>query len=951
MRWKAPLWVWMSSGFGLLVLAVALAVGAMSYLGTGRLVDRQSARLFDELSGQAAQDVESLFGPAKELLDIAARAGVVQAPDLESRLQSLPLFAALLNAQPAVRSVFLGLETGDHFQLRRYSAAEDASWLQAPAAVRFVVQSLERQGGGARARLLLLDQQLQRVEVRDSPELLDFDPRLRPWYIEAQASDGVIRTAPYRFFSSQRPGITLALRSPIRAGAVLGIDLRIEALSATLGRWRITPHTQIALATASGELLAQPGPYGGPAGELPPALKALLRGLGAARDNGLRTQVIDPTLGEMRVLAQRMPTVAGEPLWLLVAVPGGELMADALHLRDRALLGVALVVLLALPLAYLLSRRLSGDLDALAVAARRLQGFELAGPVEAGSRVREVDDVALGLDHLRVAQLRLLQLSASISAEQDFKRLLPVLLAETAAAVQAADGVLWLAGDDAGSAAAESLQCAACQRAGRPFDAGPLSLPALPPTLSGPQAVLLQPDAATRAALALPDGSGPVLNVPLVNRSGQALGVLVLGGLTGGEEGLAGFAAAFSGIATVTLESRSLLRAQKRLFEALIQLIAGAIDEKSPYTGGHCARVPALTEMVARAACEARSGAFAGFSLSEADWEAVHIAAWLHDCGKVTTPEFVVDKATKLETITDRLHEVRMRFELLKCEAEVRRLRAVVAGADAHAAQAECDAERAALDADFAFVAECNLGSEAMAPTARQRLQAIAQRQWWRTLDDRLGLAPGELARRPPAVAPVLPVLEPLLADRPEHRIPWPESSQPGVASALARPAWLYDRGELHNLGILRGTLTEEERFKINDHIVQTIGMLERLPWPAHLRGVPELAGAHHERMDGKGYPRALTGAQMSPVARMMALADVFEALTASDRPYKLAKTLSEALDIMAGMARGGHLDPEVFELFLNSGVARDYAVRHMGAEMVDAPDLPALLRRARGEA
>ena len=421
----------------------------------------------------------------------------------------------------------------------------------------------------------------------------------------------------------------------------------------------------------------------------------------------------------------------------------------------------------------------------------------------------------------------------------------------------------------------------------------------------------------------------------------------MLGGLAGGEEGLAGFAAAFSGSATVTLESRSLLRAQKRLFEALIQLIAGAIDEKSPYTGGHCARVPDLTESLARAACEARSGAFAGFSLSEPDWEAVHVAAWLHDCGKVTTPEFVVDKATKLETITDRIHEVRMRFELLKCEAEVRRLRAVAASADPQQAQAECDAERVALDRDFAFVAECNLGTESMAPAAQQRLQAIARRQWWRTLDDRLGLAHGELARRPTTAPPVLPVLEPLLADRPAHRIPWPAAPQPGTV----RPAWLYDRGELHNLGIVRGTLTEEERFKINDHIVQTVGMLERLPWPAHLRGVPELAGAHHERMNGKGYPRALTGAQMSPVARMMAVADVFEALTASDRPYKPAKTLSEALEIMAGMTRGGHLDPEVFELFLSSGVAHDYAVRHMRAEMVDSPDLSALLRRARGEA
>lgn len=186
-----------------------------------------------------------------------------------------------------------------------------------------------------------------------------------------------------------------------------------------------------------------------------------------------------------------------------------------------------------------------------------------------------------------------------------------------------------------------------------------------------------------------------------------------------------------------------------------------------------------------------------------------------------------------------------------------------------------------------------------------------------------------------------LPVQEPLLADKPEHRI----ARQPRDRLApdnpwgfqIEVPELLYNRGELYNLQVSRGTLSAEERYKINEHIVQTIKMLSCLPFPKHLRGVPEIAGGHHEKMDGTGYPRGLQRDAMSPVARMMAVADIFEALTAGDRPYKPRKRLSEALHIMAGMRREQHIDPEIFELFLRSGVYLEYAQRHMPPEFIDS--------------
>ena len=118
--------------------------------------------------------------------------------------------------------------------------------------------------------------------------------------------------------------------------------------------------------------------------------------------------------------------------------------------------------------------------------------------------------------------------------------------------------------------------------------------------------------------------------------------------------------------------------------------------------------------------------------------------------------------------------------------------------------------------------------------------------------------------------------------------------------------------------------------------MAQTIVMLESLPWPRHLRRVPEYAGGHHEKMDGSGYPRGLKREEMSVPARVMAIADIFEALTAADRPYKPPKTLSESIRIMQFMVKDNHIDPDLFKLFLESGVYKEYAAQHLKPEQID---------------
>jgi hypothetical protein len=272
----------------------------------------------------------------------------------------------------------------------------------------------------------------------------------------------------------------------------------------------------------------------------------------------------------------------------------------------------------------------------------------------------------------------------------------------------------------------------------------------------------------------------------------------------------------------------------------------------------------------------------------------------------------------------------------------------VAAGADEPAQRAMRDVLHRTLDEEFAFVAEANVGGEVMSPAHVARLRAIAARTWTRTLDDRLGLSEEERRRRAASATPALPVAEPLLADRPEHVVPrapterLPADNRWGFR--LEVPEHKLNLGEVYNLAIGRGTLTAEERYIINHHVVQTTLMLARLPFPKHLRRVPAVAGGHHERIDGRGYPRRLTGAEIDVLARIVAIADVFEALTASDRPYKRAKTLSESLGVMRDMARSGHIDLDLFALFVRGGVYRQYAASHLDPTQIDAVDEATLL-------
>ncbi len=528
-----------------------------------------------------------------------------------------------------------------------------------------------------------------------------------------------------------------------------------------------------------------------------------------------------------------------------------------------------------------------------------------------------VDDLLKRLDQLN-------EIGVALSRETDSKRLMQTILEAAKTITNADGGTLYRLSEDGATLYFETLLTDSLSLKMGGTTGGDVTLPNLPmfDSNGNPNVSLVATYAAVQKetiniadvyAETAFDFSGTrgfdertgyqsqsFLAVPMMSHEGDVIGVLQLinakarvpGKVTSFSLADQSLAESLASQAAIALSNSLLIEQLEALFESFINVINLAIDEKSPHTGGHCQRVPALTMRLAEAAHQTTTGPLASFSMDERDRYALKIAGLLHDCGKVTTPVHVVDKATKLQTIYDRIGLIDTRFEVLQRDEEIAALRQQLALRPVVNAQAEvelwskCRTRIESMGEEREFLRQANRGSEGMPAQDMQRVRDIGEKHRWRNVD--------------------------------------------GVMSEFLTAE------EIENLTIRAGTLTQSERETINYHIVATIKMLEQLPWPRHLRKVPEYAGGHHERMDGKGYPRGLTRDQMSVQARVMGIADIFEALTARDRPYKPGMKLSQAMAIMNKFKRNGHIDPDLFDVFVDKGIYLDYAKEYLDPWQID---------------
>jgi HD-GYP domain-containing protein (c-di-GMP phosphodiesterase class II) len=320
--------------------------------------------------------------------------------------------------------------------------------------------------------------------------------------------------------------------------------------------------------------------------------------------------------------------------------------------------------------------------------------------------------------------------------------------------------------------------------------------------------------------------------------------------------------------AAVALENARLTEHLRNLFDGFVAASVTAIEQRDPTTSGHSQRVAVFTCALAQATDRADSGPYTAFRISRGELTALRYAAVLHDFGKVGVREAVLVKARKLPP--GRIDFLRERFERARLASAVALWQCAAGGEiSVEAARSKIAEQRAELDAAWQEVLGADVPSvlDRPVPVSLSRVESLE-----------FCAEGGETER-------VLPV------------------------------------EDARYLSIPRGTLNEMERREIESHVTQTQRFLSRIPWTPELSRVPELASLHHEKLDGSGYPRGLKSDEIPPPARMMTICDIFDALSASDRPYKRAVPREDALDILRSDAKRGALDSDLLDIFVQARV------------------------------
>ncbi|UCC56153.1 MAG: hypothetical protein JSU75_12655, partial [Gammaproteobacteria bacterium] len=774
-----PLHVTISVLFIALILLLGVVLSWQNYSKTSDIILTSADRVYDQIARELVIDFKATYNPVADTLQLLALTPVMNAATLDSRLESLVTIRTALTNEPSVTAIQVGYDNGDYFIVRSTQSDFMRKRFSAPDDSHFMADHIATADDGERLLVrLFLDRDMREIH-RQTVGKTEYDPRARPWY--TAASDTPSATAPYLFYFIGKVGATLTVR-PAGGSAVVAADVTLDQLSETIGRHRITPASEVVLITADGEVLAYSD-----TGQL--VREGDDDGIRMAGLHELGSDVLASLADKLdwnqdrldfgfagkrwKGSLQKIARAGGVDLYALMVSPVDELLTEAVRIRQTAALITGLIILLAIPVVWVVARRISNPLRNLADEASLISRFDFSTPVKTRSFIKEVDELAGAMGMMKSTINRFLLLINSLAGERDFDSLLQRVTNETLQVSQASGVLTYLV--DEQDEFLEPCMLQTTEQGECPVDKLPRFAmqgdSGLVAAAQGEDVAIIRLEPGSTDDLAplldvFPESTLLVIALPLHNRQHEVIGALCLVYTETArldrlayEDSRIAFVRALSGFAAVTLESRHLLMMQEALLDSFIKLIAGAIDSKSPYTGGHCQRIPVITRMLAQAACDSNDPPFTDFSLSEEEWEALDISSWLHDCGKVTTPEYVVDKSTKLETIYDRIHEIRMRFEVLKRDAEIRFWEEVANGGDREALQAVLDSEMAALDADFTFIAECNAGGEFMAPERIERLREIGERNWTRTLDDRIGVSWEEGMRKNRSPAPDLPVV------------------------------------------------------------------------------------------------------------------------------------------------------------------------------------------------
>ena len=878
-----------------------------------------------------------------------------------SLIKAIDLARYLAN-DTLTNSIYMGFPNGDLLGAHKLGSKTKKYYYDAPENANFVIETLEyKQAYSNQLTRVYLSKNFDVIDttVTKNDSLNVFE---RTWYKIGMQSPNLVPTPIYKDLRTNEDALTLVQKHQF-SDVVIATDLNISTIVNSLKTSDLSNDAIRVLFGDKGQFVVyhkndslfsnfSDASNNNDMGNL--LQKAEFKKIISANLNKNKLFTFNFKGEEWLSQTHNISVLQNNNARLLIAVPKNSILGPSKKMLQDTMLMLVSIGVLFIPLSWLFARVLTRPLRNISEQIKQVTALDVSETATITvSRVKEISDLQLSTTKMRKTLDDFLRLLTMLSNEQDIHSLLEKTCSKASLMLEADSAFVYLKSEKDDSILepfilhtqddninADVTQCPHLSTQW-PYEKLRNNV-----NVKDIQFNLIHPmlkTALVKAGIHPENSNVYTLTIPLVDRSGNILGLLGFSysECLGGDEltHVMGVAKTLSDFVSLSFESQNLIAKQKELLNSFIKLIAGAIDTKSPYTGAHCQRVPELASMLADAASRSKQSQFSHFSLDAKGWEQLNIAAWLHDCGKVTTPEYVIDKATKLETIYNRINEVRMRFEVLIRDAQIQALTAIAQGECAKKTNQILVDNIHQIEDDFALIANCNLGENFIDDDIKARIEAISQQTWLRFLDDELGLSPAELAQKDRTSPITLPIMEPVLSDRAEHMVSHIDNSlelEAHLRFNMKRPLHRNNLGELHNLMIQRGTINTEERYIINHHVIQTITMLEQLPLPPHLNRVPEIAGGHHEQLSGRGYPRGLQEEDISLEARILAIADVFEALTASDRPYKTAKSLSQSIKILSFMSKDRHIDSDLFKLFLSSGIYLKYAHKYLKPEQID---------------
>jgi len=957
-----------------LVLAVCLmgAATVAIVVNIGADAARRNAEtLFSRISETIGERTDSQFKDTISLARYASfdfhAADPVVGDGTSHNFLSFMLRA--LRASPNLYSIYVGDVDGSFLQViatrgdQRILAAHEA-----PSAAEMLVRTITGTNPNRVQQWTFLDAQGKLLSRRQEVSF-NYVPAERPWFKLALGAPDAVLGEPYTFNSLKEPGVTASIA--LAGGQkVLGVDLTLRGLQQFIDTQVVSPKGGVMLLDSKKNIMAKSANF--------------------ERRPGWLTK-------------NASYRVAGQALELVLTAPGEDFEVDYQRMELGVVFATILLVLLLIPFTFLFTTRLTRIMNAVSTDVERACRMDFSGESPQGSRIREFDTLARGFgtmkatlaretQALRDAQLKLNEIvdaGTALSTMKDAHTLCQKIIDTAMKLTNAEGGTLYLYNSRTRQLEFNIMVNKNENLKTHYGGTSPTPIPAFikPVNLYSESGDENHNNVSSHTFLTgktvnIPDAyedlsfdfsgtrkfdegnkyrSQSFLNVPLIPLGGDKLGVLQLINARSADNSryvpfrpdMQSFVEALAASAATALYNNQLIDNLEKLFDAIIDVINSALSRKSPYTGGHCVRVPIIAIELAKVTSAVTEGEFAGFSLSKDELKEFQLAAKLHDVGKITTPEYVVDKSTKLETIYNRIHEIRARFEIIYRDAVIKRHETVMADPGAtEKADAALVAFKQQLDEEWLFLGKSNLGGEFLSPDKVEMIKTIGARTWLRYFDDRVGLSWEEEERLREVPKSELPCLERLLDDKPIHVFPRKVSFSDAYTSVDAQantkvydfktpvPPLLYNQGEIYNLSIGRGTLTNEEHFKIKEHVMQTILMLDQLPWPKGQSNVTTIAGEHHETLNGSGYPYQKKSENLSMQSRILTIADIFEALTASDRPYKTPKKLSEAVKVLSFFKKNREIDAELFDLFLTSGVYKKYADAYIPEHLRDEVDI-----------